>query len=92
MEELDSSNRLEQVIPPRSPYFQLDLPNGKKFYTRIHGSKGFPINFGRDVLAMEPILNKMDRTEWKDCTLSREEEEVLVKKLRTDFEPFEITD
>ncbi|KAI4469250.1 cwf19 cell cycle control protein [Holotrichia oblita] len=92
LNNLDPTSRLNQVVESNKPYFFLQLPNGKKFYTRIDGPKGFPINFGRDVLAMGPILNKPDRIEWKDCVLKREEEEVLVKRIRMDFEPYAIND
>lgn len=41
---------------------------------------------------MGPILNKLDRIEWKDCVLAKEDEEMLVKRIRTDFEPYDIND
>lgn len=90
LQEFDTSNRLDQVLESGKPYFLLELPSGKKFYARIDQKQGFPINFGRDVLALGPILNKPDRIEWKDCILKKEDEEALVKRLRTDFEPFDI--
>ncbi|XP_071054059.1 CWF19-like protein 1 [Onthophagus taurus] len=92
LEELDDSNRLNQVVSSSSPYFFLELPSGRKFYTRIQKSKDFPINFGREVLASGPILDKMNRIEWKDCILNREEEDLLVKNLRKEFEPFDVID
>ncbi|KRT83265.1 hypothetical protein AMK59_3916 [Oryctes borbonicus] len=89
--ELDSSP-LDQIVESKKPYFFLQLPNGKKFCAKIDGSKGFPINFGRDVLAMGPILNMSDRVEWKDCILGKKDEEMLVKRIRTDFEPYDISE
>lgn len=83
---------MEQLVQAGKPYYFLELPNGKKFYAKIDGSKGFPMNFGRDVLALGPILNKPDCIEWKDCVLKKEDEESLVKTIRTDFEPYDITE
>lgn len=89
LQELEN-DRLDQVIPPKVPYFTVELPDGTLLYTKIQGSN-FPINFGREVLAMGPILNKSDKVDWKDCVLKREEEEELVRKVRTDFEPYDFT-
>lgn len=86
---MDSYNRIEQVIPPKTPYFTVELPDGTLLYTKIQGSVNFPLNFAREVLASGPILNLPDKIDWKDCILNKDEEEKLVKKLRTDFEPFD---
>lgn len=60
-------------------------------YTKIQSKDNFPLNFARDVLASGPILNLSDKVDWKECVLQREEEEQLVQRLRTDFEPFDFT-
>lgn len=83
---------MEQVLPTGVPYFTIELPDGTVLYTKIQGSNNkFPLNFGREVLATGAILNKPERVEWKDCVLKREEEEELVQRIRTDFEPYDFT-
>lgn len=91
LEELDSHNRLEQVIPTAAPYFCVELPSGEMLYTKIQPKMEFPINFGREVLASGPILNLPERSDWKECILSKADEEALVKRIRSDFSPFDIT-
>lgn len=90
--ELEAGMRLDQVVQAKSPYFALELPNGEVLYTKIKGAKGFPINFGREVLSLGPVLNLPDRIEWKDCTVSKEREIGMINQIRTDFEPYDITD
>ncbi|XP_017767805.1 PREDICTED: CWF19-like protein 1 [Nicrophorus vespilloides] len=90
--ELESHARLDQVIAGNVPYFTVDLPTGEVLYAKIQPKKGFPINFAREVLASGPVLDMPDRLEWKDCGMSREDEEMLVQRIRTDFEPFDLTD
>ncbi|XP_045478442.1 CWF19-like protein 1 [Harmonia axyridis] len=87
--EADSFERLEEVLPPKTPYFLVELPSGTVLYNTIKGN--FPINFGREVLCTGPVLNLPDRTEWKECCLGKEEEIALVERIRTDFEPFDFT-
>jgi hypothetical protein len=89
LEVLDSHNRLDQVLQPNVPYFTVELPDGTLLYTKIKGN--FPLNFAREVLVGGPILNCPERSDWKDCILGKEDEKVLVQRLRTDFEPFDFT-
>ncbi|KAJ8925700.1 hypothetical protein NQ315_009547 [Exocentrus adspersus] len=91
LEVLESHSRLDQVVPPKVPYFMVELPDSTILYTKIQGSVNFPLNFAREVLSSGPVLNMPDRIDWKDCILPKEEEENLVKILRTDFEPFDFT-
>jgi hypothetical protein len=50
---------LAQMVQPGAPYFYVELPNGAKMYHRVR--KGFPIQFGREVLAgpQGPILRNL---------------------------------
>lgn len=88
LDELPAHNRLDQVIPTGAPYFCVELPD-VTLYTRCRA--GFPLQFGREVLATGPVLNMVDRVEWKDCIKPRAEEDVLVQRMRKDFEPFDFT-
>ncbi|CAH0553746.1 unnamed protein product [Brassicogethes aeneus] len=91
LEELDSYNRLDQVIPPKTTYFSVEFPDGSILYTKLQGLSGFPLNFAREVLASSPILNLPNRVEWKDCILNKDQDVELVKRIRMDFEPFNFT-
>ncbi|XP_018563019.1 CWF19-like protein 1 homolog isoform X2 [Anoplophora glabripennis] len=91
LDVLESHGRLDQVIPLKVPYFTVELPDGTVLYTKIQGSVHFPLNFPREVLSSGPVLDMPNRVEWKDCILPKEEEEELVQRLRTDFEPFDFT-
>lgn len=91
LHELESHSRLDQVIPAGAPYFYVDLPDGTTLYTKISHSMNFPINFGREVLATGAILNMPGKTDWRECTMTREDEEKLVQRIRSDFEPYDFT-
>nr|CAH7744738.1 unnamed protein product [Callosobruchus chinensis] len=91
LETLDPSSRLDQVIPPKVPYFTVELPDGTILYTKIQGAMNFPLNFAREVLACGPVLNMPDRSDWRECVLKKEEEEEIVQRLRTEFEPYDFT-
>ena len=64
------------------------------------GIKGFGLilsiltslcSFCREVLASEAILNIPDKSDWRKCQISKEEEETLARRFRKDFEPFDFT-
>ncbi|KAB0804662.1 hypothetical protein PPYR_01632 [Photinus pyralis] len=92
LEELESHNRLDQVLAKGVPYFCVELPNKTILYTKIQSSMNFPINFGRQVLASGPILNLPDKIDWKECVVKKEIEEKLVASLRKAFKPFDFTE
>lgn len=71
------------------PYFVAELPDGSKLFTR--NMKGFPLQFGRDVLASTPILDCEDKVDWKSCVLPKDKEIELVTKLKAAFKPFDFT-
>lgn len=50
--------------------------------------KTFPLHFGREVFCAECVLNCEEKIDWKECSLSHEEELQLVKTLRADFAPY----
>lgn len=92
LDELDTYNRLDQVLPKGVPYFCVELPNKEILYTKIQSSTNFPINFGRQVIASGPILNLQDKIDWKKCIVKKEVEEKLVENLRKTFKPFDFTE
>ena len=87
-EELKSHNNLEQVMQKGKPYFLLEISPEQIWFIKINTSKAFPINFGRDILASESLLNKPDNVDWRNCLLGQEKEERIVKVIREKFQPF----
>ncbi|XP_066249101.1 CWF19-like protein 1 [Euwallacea similis] len=91
LEALESYSRLDQVVPQKTPFFMVELPDGQVLYTKIQASMNFPLSFGREVLASGPVLDMLDRVEYKECLLEKSKEEEVVARIRTDFEPFDFT-
>ncbi|TSK13549.1 CWF19-like protein 1 [Bagarius yarrelli] len=87
--EIPEHTDLKQIAPPGTPYFYVELDTGEKLFYRIR--KNFPLQFGREVLASEAVLNMPTRSDWRECKNSREEEETLTKQFRTEFQPFDFT-
>lgn len=85
--EIPEHTDLKQIAPPGTPYFYVELDSGEKLFYRIQ--KHFPLQFGREVLASEALLNIPTRADWKECKQTREEEEECCRKLRDDFQPFD---
>lgn len=52
--------------------------------------KHFPLQFGREVLASDDILNLGDKIDWKDCQKSIDEEIEMAQDIRQQFKPYEI--
>uniref|UniRef100_A0A3P8P8V0 CWF19-like protein 1 n=1 Tax=Astatotilapia calliptera TaxID=8154 RepID=A0A3P8P8V0_ASTCA len=89
MMEIPEHTDLKQIAPPGTPYFYVELDSGEKLFYRIQ--KHFPLQFGREVLASEAVLNIPTRADWKECKQSKEEEEESCKQLRDDFQPYDFT-
>ncbi|XP_006781078.1 CWF19-like protein 1 [Neolamprologus brichardi] len=89
MMEIPEHTDLKQIAPPGTPYFYVELDSGDKLFYRIQ--KHFPLQFGREVLASEAVLNIPTRADWKECKQSKEEEEESCKQLRDDFQPYDFT-
>lgn len=88
LSELPTHSDLQQIAKPRVLYFYVELPGDEKLYYRI--KKDFPLQFGREVLASDRILDINDRADWKDCQMDKEEEAELAKKVREEFSPFDL--
>lgn len=87
--EIPEHTDLKQIAPPGTPYFYVELDSGEKLFYRI--KKNFPLQFGREVLASETVLNIPTRADWRDCKYTRDEEEEMTKQVRSQFEPFDFT-
>lgn len=78
-------------MKPGKPYFHVEFPNGDALYSLITPSVAFPLDFGREVLASEAVLNLPDRTDWRKCPRDRDDENEIVQQIRKKFEPFDFT-
>ncbi|XP_044518811.1 CWF19-like protein 1 isoform X1 [Gracilinanus agilis] len=85
--EIPEHSDIQQIAQPGAPYFYVELDTGEKLFHRI--KKSFPLHFGREVLASEAILNIPEKSDWKQCPRSREEEETLARLFRKHFQPFD---
>ena len=89
LDELPDHAELRQVVRPGSPYFLLELPQKQRFVCNIRGR--FPLQFGREVLAHQELLNCPERIDWKNCPSSRDLEIKETTRFRKLFQPFDFT-
>ncbi|KAK0089641.1 hypothetical protein PV325_006351 [Microctonus aethiopoides] len=88
LELISLRSPLKKVAPPGTTYFYIQLPNGDCLYHKI--GKHFPLQFGREVLASDDLLNLGDKIDWKDCQKSIDEEIEMAQDIRQQFKPYEI--
>ncbi|TIA91448.1 hypothetical protein E3P99_01090 [Wallemia hederae] len=83
--ESDAQKALDELEDGQS-YLRVDLPDGQKF---VHLIRPAPFNqqFARQVLAN--VLNTPDRADWRNCTLSDEQETEISNDFRNAFKPFD---
>lgn len=81
--KIETSSGIREVNPP---FFYLEMSEQARMVVIIQNK--FPLDFGRQVLASEDLLNLPDRDSWKSCVVSKEEEAQLTAKFRNDFKPF----
>lgn len=74
-------------LPERAPYFVVELPTDETLITRQMNR--FPINFGRDFLCAETLLNAEDKIDWRNCQLPKTIEEDLVRAFRVGYKEFD---
>ncbi|CAG4946990.1 unnamed protein product [Colias eurytheme] len=89
LEVLPPYTEIAQVTLPGAPYFHAELPSGDQIYAKT--KQHFPLQFGRDVLSSPPILNCEDKADWRQCLLSRDEEDAHVAAFRKQFRPYDFT-
>ncbi|KAK2146142.1 hypothetical protein LSH36_629g01064 [Paralvinella palmiformis] len=87
LHEIPKLSDLKQIVPEGAPYFYVELPSGDKLLYRI--SKGFPLNFGREAVADQMLLNLPQRVDWRNCKLSKDEETQHAKTFRTGFQKYD---
>lgn len=84
---------ISDMIPKGQSYFLWEIePLGVKFYSKID-TRGafFPMQFGRQILVHNDLLNIPHRIDWKKCSQSEEECKELVKRLKEAYKPLDFT-
>ncbi len=77
LNEIPAFTNLKQVLERKHNFYCLELPceeeDSEKYlcdrYLVEIRSKSFPLNFGRDVVAGELLLNLPERIDWRECVL-----------------------
>jgi len=73
------------------PYFYMELPSGEKLFGTMRRGAHFPLQFGRELLASPPFLNKENRVDWRQCEDSVEDETNWTQAFRDEFKSFDFT-
>ncbi|GMH33389.1 hypothetical protein BSKO_01223 [Bryopsis sp. KO-2023] len=69
-------------------YFMALMPDGTRLVRPVTRMDRLPVTFGREVLSL--LVGKPERTNWKICVGSEEEERARVERFRKTFAPFDI--
>jgi len=97
LNEIPQFTNLKQVIEKKHPFYYLELPSDEeseekficdRYLAEIRGG-GFPLNFGRNVVASEILLNLPEREDWRECALPLEDEKKMSIEFRNAFKPFD---
>ena len=89
VQEVPAEEDWKEVVPPGSDYFLAEFENEDKLVFLCSQKVRFPLQFGREVLASEELLNMPRRVSWKECKISKEQEIHDVGKFRKEFEEFD---
>ena len=89
MVEMPEHANLCQMAPAGTPYFYVEAGSKLKLFHKVQ--KGFPLQFGREVLASKYLLNMEERVDWKDCKVEKKEEIRMANDFRKIFEPYDFT-
>lgn len=76
-------------LPEHGAYFAAELPDNSTLISRQ--MKYFPLHFGREVLCAPNLLNCEEKADWRECTITKDEEISLVKEFREKFKKFDFT-
>ncbi|XP_031562672.1 CWF19-like protein 1 [Actinia tenebrosa] len=87
MKEILVGKPLSEAVPIGAPYFVVEFNNGDRLLHRVRGK--MDLQFGREVLACDAILNMPDRADWKECKVSMDREKQLAGAFRKRFQPFD---
>ncbi|KAK7582510.1 hypothetical protein V9T40_013955 [Parthenolecanium corni] len=83
----ESADR-KDIFCSENSYFYVEIGKNKFIH---HIKKFFPLQFAREVLAHPQILNVMDRVEWRNMEVSKEDETNSAERFRDGFKAFDFT-
>lgn len=87
---LETLSKLQvEHLPERGPYFVAELPDDVTLLCKQ--MKLFPLHFGREVFCSPELFDCEGKSDWHECSLTKETEVDYVKKFRTEFQPFDFT-
>ena len=89
MPNLTKVQIVAQLAVQGQAYLHVETPEKETLFGRI--TKSFPLQFGREVLADEKLLDMPERGDWKSCSLAREEELDITKAMRKMFSQYDFT-
>lgn len=92
-EALKSKNRAEGRSSLRRQFdnnfslFYVESPDGTILSHPVEENEKFPVQFGREVMA--GLLNIADRADWRNCTLTKQEELKMAEGFKDRFQQFD---
>ena len=89
LNEIPSHVPLSQLAVQGQAYLHVETPEKETLFGRI--MRNFPLQFGREVMADERLLDMVERVDWKACSVSREEEVDMTKQMRNMFSQYDFT-
>ncbi|XP_021715122.1 zinc finger CCCH domain-containing protein 64-like isoform X1 [Chenopodium quinoa] len=78
---------LKAKFDGKSGFFYVELHDGTILGHTIDENENFPVQFGREVMA--GLLKMPDRADWRNCKLSKDEEEKFVEDFKSRFKNFD---
>lgn len=77
------------MVQAGSPYFYIELPDGSKLFAHGRSIGSMDLNFGREILASQRILNCPNKADWRNVKLTKEKEIEIANKIKSDFKSFD---
>ncbi|EPS73031.1 hypothetical protein M569_01724, partial [Genlisea aurea] len=68
--------------------FYAEAPGGTILLHLVEENEKFPVQFGREVV-IAGLLNVADKADWRNCQLSKDEEETMSQRFRTRFTDYD---
>lgn len=84
--ELPARTNLKQVVSVGVPFFHIELPDGQRLFHKI--GRYFPLQFGRESLAVPTVLNVLHRVDWRKCSPENQDTTEKETKCTTEFRQF----
>eukprot|EP00250_Pteridium_aquilinum_P012486 c20756_g3_i1 orf=573-2408(-) len=86
-EDLGAHEALQNHLQGEKNYFFVELPEGTILVHVLDSRDSIPVQFGREVCAR--VLGVPERSDWRACKLSKDEERAMAEKFKEDFKAFE---